>query len=135
MTVPLPWQRGHGREKAKKPSSSETTPRPRHSGQICGAVPGSAPVPWQTEHVVSSSTGILVSRPLSESSKDTLTTTSTSRPRSPPCPRPELGGPARAARVTEDVPEEIAEVAEISEIAEVPRPVEVASASGAAAGP
>src|SRR4029453_14386019 len=76
-------QRGQGVESAKRPWLSDTTPRPRHSGQIFGLVPGSAPLPWQAEHAVSSSTGVFIVAPLRESSKERLTTTSTSRPRSP----------------------------------------------------
>src|SRR5207247_8594305 len=45
MIVPFPRQRGHGCDRANRPWLSETTPRPLHSGQITGDVPGSAPVP------------------------------------------------------------------------------------------
>src|ERR671926_1586965 len=78
ITVPLPRQRGHGCESANRPWLSETTPRPLHSGQIFGAVPGFAPEPWHSEHDVSSVTGIFVSIPFSESSNERLTSTSRS---------------------------------------------------------
>src|SRR5439155_337374 len=81
ITVPLPRQRGQGCDRAKNPWLSATTPRPWHSGQIFGVVPGFAPEPWHSEHAVSSVTGIFVSTPLRESSKERLTCTSTSLPR------------------------------------------------------
>src|ERR687891_50199 len=68
-TVPLPPQRGQGREKAKTPSSSEVTPRPRHTGGRGGAAPAPPPPPPQVAQGSSSSTGIFVVRPFSESSK------------------------------------------------------------------
>src|SRR3954449_8523749 len=89
ITVPLPRQRGHGCESANRPWLSALTPRPLHSGQIVGDVPGFAPEPWHREHAVSSSTGIRVSIPFSESSNERLTATSTSPPRWPRgCCRP-----------------------------------------------
>jgi len=42
ITVPLPRQRGHGCDSAKSPWLSALTPRPLHSGQMIGAVPGCA---------------------------------------------------------------------------------------------
>src|SRR6266404_831010 len=57
MTVPLPRQRGHGCESAKSPWLSALTPRPLHSGQMTGAVPGCAPVPPHSRHATVSSTG------------------------------------------------------------------------------
>src|SRR4029450_144625 len=44
ITVPLPRQRGHGSDRAKRPWLSETTPPPWQTGQITRAAPGSAPV-------------------------------------------------------------------------------------------
>ena len=52
ITVPLPRQRGHGCESAKSPWLSTLTPRPLHSGQMIGAVPGCAPVPPHSRHAV-----------------------------------------------------------------------------------
>src|SRR5436305_9487932 len=105
ITVPLPRQRGQGCESAKNPWLSATTPRPLHSGQIFGAVPGFAPEPWHSEHAVSSVTGIFVSTPLSESSKERLISTSTSLPlrprvRPPPArpPRPPNKPPKSSPR-------------------------------------
>ena len=85
ITVPLPRQRGHGCESANRPCDSETTPRPLHSGQMRGDVPGFAPEPWHSEQAVSSSTGTTTSAPRSESSKETCTCASTSEPRCPRC--------------------------------------------------
>src|SRR6187200_2072653 len=73
ITVPLPRHRGHGCESANSPCDSETTPRPLHSGQMRGDVPGLAPDPWHSEHAVSSSTGTWTCTPLSESSNDRFT--------------------------------------------------------------
>jgi hypothetical protein len=87
ITVPLPRQRGHGCESAKKPWLSETTPRPLHCGQIRGAVPGFAPEPPQVWHAVSTSTGTRTVTPFSASSKESRTSTSTSAPRSGTGPR------------------------------------------------
>src|SRR3954447_9041092 len=67
MTVPLPRQRGHGCESANKPCDSDLTPRPLHSGQMIGAVPGCAPVPPHSWQATVNSTGTFVSAPCSES--------------------------------------------------------------------
>src|SRR5436190_23006705 len=83
ITVPLPRQRGQGCESAKSPWLSALTPRPLHSGQMTGAVPGCAPEPPHSRHGASTSTGIFVSTPASESSNDRLTVASTSAPRTP----------------------------------------------------
>ena len=105
--VPFPWQRGHGCENAKSPCESETTPRPPHCGQTTGEVPGSAPVPWQTEHTVSASTGTRTCTPSSESSNEIRTCVSRSSPR--------VGRRARALRraAAEHAAEEVAQVAEV----------------------
>src|SRR6478609_5472524 len=81
ITVPLPRQRGHGCDSANRPWDSETTPRPLHSGQMTGAVPGSAPVPPHWEQATVSSTGTFASAPRSESSNESRTSVSTSDPR------------------------------------------------------
>src|SRR4051812_22832174 len=95
ITVPLPRQRGQGCESANRPCDSETTPRPLHSGQMIGAVPGSAPVPPHCEQATVSSTGTFASAPRSESSNERRTSVSTSAPRTG-CgrPRPRLARPA-----------------------------------------
>ena len=82
--MPFPPQRGQGCESANGPWFCETTPRPLHSGQSVGLVPGSAPEPWQAEHTVWSSTGTLTVTPSSESWNETRTAVSTSRPRRAP---------------------------------------------------
>ena len=38
--TPLPRQRGHGCESAKRPWESETVPEPPHCGHVIGEVPG-----------------------------------------------------------------------------------------------
>src|SRR5919198_2903928 len=84
MTVPLPRQRGHGCDSANRPWLSAITPRPRHSGQTVGAVPGFAPEPPHSRQAVSRLTGSVVSTPRSESSNERLSSTSTSEPGWPP---------------------------------------------------
>ena len=59
MIVPAPPQRSQGADSEKKPWLCALTPRPRHSGQIVGDVPGVAPLPPQTVHWPSRSTGIV----------------------------------------------------------------------------
>src|ERR1700751_499072 len=73
ITVPLPRQRGQGWDRAKRPWLSDVTPRPLHSGQITGAVPGCAPVPPHSGHATVSSTGTLASAPRSDSSNERRT--------------------------------------------------------------
>jgi hypothetical protein len=48
--VPVPWQFEHGWEIEKIPWLSVSTPRPPHTGQAFGFVPGFAPVPLQVGH-------------------------------------------------------------------------------------
>src|SRR5581483_5937462 len=109
ITVPLPRHRGHGCESAKSPCDSAFTPRPLHSGQMTGALPGCAPVPPQTPHDTVSSTGTFTSAPASESSNESCTSTSTSAPRTgwrrarvpparPPPPPPPKIPPKRSPR-------------------------------------
>src|SRR5215212_9342067 len=104
-TVPFPRQRGQGSESANSPWLSAITPRPLHCGQMIGDVPGSAPVPPHSRHAVVTWIGTFVSRPRSESSNETLTSTSTSVPRSgcwrcepPRPPRPPKSPPKRSPR-------------------------------------
>src|SRR5207302_9170844 len=70
ITVPLPRQRGQGCDSAKSPWLSERTPRPLHSGQITGAVPGRAPVPPHSRQETVNSTGTFTSEPWSASSNE-----------------------------------------------------------------
>ena len=116
-TVPLPPQRGHGCERAKTPWFSDTTPRPRQTGQSVGLVPGSAPDPPHVWHGTSSWTGIRVSIPRSESSKVMFTSTSTSRPALASLGAARAGRPAPAG-VPEESAEDVPEVAEVSEVAD-----------------
>ena len=115
MTVPLPRQRGHGCDSAKSPWLSVFTPRPLHSGQMTGAVPGRAPVPAHSRQAAIISTGTFASAPRSESSNERCTSASTSRPR--------IGWRAvrvraRVAAAAEHPAEDVADVAEV-EVAEV----------------
>src|SRR4051812_17092221 len=82
---PMPRQRGHGCWSANRPWDVATTPEPLHSGQVLGAVPGAAPVPWHVWHASSSCTGTVVCTPRSASSNETRTSTSTAFPRCPRC--------------------------------------------------
>ena len=82
MIVPAPPQRSHGADSEKKPWLCAFTPRPRHSGQIVGEVPGRAPLPLQVAHVPSRSTGIVSLAPASASANVTVTFTCRSLPRS-----------------------------------------------------
>ena len=95
------------REREQPLRASETTPRPPHVGQTTGAVPGSAPVPWQTEQAVSTSTGTRTCTPSSESSNEMRTRVSRSFPR--------IGCLlARAPAAPAEHPaEDVAEVAEV----------------------
>ncbi len=93
MTVPLPPQRGHGSLNANDPTSRPRTPRPLHSGQRRGLVPGLAPLPLQSAHATGVSTCTGTWAPAIACSKDRLTSTSTSAPRRAvgscgSCPRP-----------------------------------------------
>ncbi len=48
---PWPWQVGQARSTAKKPFDVRTRPWPAQVEQVCGLVPGLAPVPWQASQV------------------------------------------------------------------------------------
>src|SRR5918998_6223154 len=52
ITVPEPLQRLHGRVIENRPWPWDSTPRPWHTGQTMGSVPGSAPVPRHVGHGV-----------------------------------------------------------------------------------
>ena len=127
MIVPLPRQRGHGCESAKKPWLSATTPRPPHCGQIFGAVPGFAPEPSHVWQATSSATGIFVSTPVQRVLEREVDL------------HLDVGAALRAARAgrrrrsaaAEDPAEEVAEVAEVDALGR--RPVEPAAARARAA--
>ena len=106
MMVPLPPQRGHGCERANRPWLWAFTPRPWHSGQTLGVVPGCAPLPWQAPHVSGLSTGTRTVTPFSASSKDSVTPTCRSEPRS----AARLPRPPRRAGAAEQAGEQVAHV-------------------------
>ncbi len=85
-TTPLPWQLGHGWLKENRPWLSSTTPRPWQMGQVCGVVPGRAPLPWQVEQAASEVRYSVVLTPLTASAKDMLSSASRSPPRRGPTP-------------------------------------------------
>ena len=60
---PVPWQRGQVCWIEKKPCCMRTWPCPPQVAQVCGFVPGLAPLPWQVEHVSWVGMRILVSVP------------------------------------------------------------------------
>src|SRR4051794_13468969 len=93
MTVPLPPQRGQGSLNANEPTSRPRTPRPLHSGQSRGLVPGLAPLPLQSGHATGVSTWTGTWAPAIACSKDRLTSTSTSAPRRAGGPRPRAPPP------------------------------------------
>ena len=77
-STPRPWQVGHGSVTSvprpphcgqgelneKKPWLSSSTPRPSQRGQVVGAVPGLAPLPWQVEQAASDTRLTDVSTPV-----------------------------------------------------------------------
>src|SRR3954454_16354425 len=94
MTVPEPPQRAHGRVIENRPWPWDSTPRPWHTGQTTGEVPGRAPVPRQVVHGAWVETWTGICAPSTACSKDSETLVSRSRPRSAtgfvraPPPRP-----------------------------------------------
>ena len=54
MTVPKPWQAGHGRDETTWPRNVRctdwTSPRPPQMSQVVGWVPGAVPAPEQVVH-------------------------------------------------------------------------------------
>src|SRR3954452_144576 len=82
MTVPAPLQRAQGRVIENRPWPWDSTPRPWHTGQTTGEVPGRAPVPRQVVHGawVATETGICA--PSTACSNDSETLVSRSLPRS-----------------------------------------------------
>src|SRR5207248_5704952 len=52
ITLPVPWHWPHGRAIWKKPCVSRSSPVPWQVGHCLGPVPGRAPEPRQTSHVL-----------------------------------------------------------------------------------
>ena len=77
-----------GLARAKKPWFWLITPRPRHSGHVRERCPGAAPLPPHVPHCTILGTLILVVTPFNESSKESLTATVMSSPRSARCGLP-----------------------------------------------
>src|SRR3954454_7894238 len=82
ITVPEPPQREHGRVIENRPWPSDSTPRPWHTGQTVGAVPGRAPVPRHVPQATCVATVTGTWAPSTACSKDSETVVSRSRPRS-----------------------------------------------------
>src|SRR5262245_58952850 len=80
ITVPLPPQREQGWEVENRPWEEASTPRPWHSGQIDGAVPGLAPEPWQVTQGAEVGTESEIWAPSIDWSNEMLTSVSRSRP-------------------------------------------------------
>src|SRR5215203_6343500 len=75
MILPSPPHLEHGVESAKNPWSRLCTPLPPHSGHVCGAVPGAAPVPLHSPQASSTGTPTRVVTPFRASLKLNLTFT------------------------------------------------------------
>src|ERR687888_1569455 len=82
ITVPEPPQREHGREIENTPWPCDSTPRPWHTGQTIGEVPGRAPVPRQVLQAACVATDTGTCAPSTACSNDSETVVSRSRPRS-----------------------------------------------------
>src|SRR3954449_8563584 len=84
ITVPVPRQFRHGSENANAPWLRLVTPAPWHTGQVCGEVPGLAPVPWQVgqEPGLCMRSGTVT--PRTASSNERVASVSTSCPRAGP---------------------------------------------------
>ncbi len=82
ITVPEPPQREHGRVIEKTPWPWDSTPRPWHTGQTIGDVPGRAPVPRHVVHATWADTDTGTWAPSTAWSKESDTVVSRSRPRS-----------------------------------------------------
>ena len=131
-TVPAPWQLRQGSLKAKPPWLRLSIPAPLHTGQVCGAVPGRAPEPWQVSHTAPPGNRTEASRPFMDWVKLMLTSALMSAPR--------CG--ARAARLwpppAEETTEHVADPAATAAAAaaeEVPEIDIEALVSAPAAGP
>src|ERR671929_1161653 len=84
ITEPLPRQLRHGSEKANAPWLRLVTPAPPHTGQVCGEVPGRAPLPWQVGQVPGLCIRSGTVTPRTASSKESVASVSTSWPRAGP---------------------------------------------------
>src|SRR3954454_8607255 len=82
MTVPVPLQREHGRVIENTPWPCASTPRPLHTGQTFGEVPGRAPEPRQVVHALWVATVTGICAPVNACSNDSVTAVSRSLPRS-----------------------------------------------------
>ncbi len=93
MIWPAPPHCGQGWLIEKKPWLWASMPRPSQRGQVIGAVPGLAPLPWQVWQRPDFGTVTLIWAPLTAWSKLSWTSVSRSRPRiccrwaRPPPPR------------------------------------------------
>src|SRR5919107_1626370 len=83
-TWPVPRQLRHGSEKANAPWLRLVTPAPLHTGQVCGLVPGRAPLPWQVGQVPGLCIRSGTVTPSTASSKARVASVSTSWPRAGP---------------------------------------------------
>src|SRR3954470_23871314 len=84
ITVPVPRQLRHGSENAKAPWLRLVTPAPWHTGQVCGEVPGRAPLPAQVGQVPGLCIRSGTVTPRTASSNDSVASVSTSWPRAGP---------------------------------------------------
>src|SRR5919107_724685 len=83
-TWPVPRQLRHGSENANAPWLRLVTPAPWHTGQMCGLVPGLAPLPLQVGHVPGLCMRSGTVTPRAASSKESVASVSTSWPRAGP---------------------------------------------------
>src|SRR5215213_11034736 len=83
-TDPVPRQLRHGSENANAPWLRLVTPAPWHTGQVCGDVPGFAPLPLQVGHVPGLCMRSGTVTPRAASSKERVASVSTSCPRAGP---------------------------------------------------
>ena len=78
MTWPVPRQLRHGSENANAPWLRLVTPAPWQTGQVCGLVPGLAPLPEQVGHVPGLCMRSGTVTPSTASSKESVASVSTS---------------------------------------------------------
>src|SRR3954469_15311453 len=83
-TWPVPRQLRHGSEKANAPRLRLVTPAPWQTGQVCGTVPGLAPLPLQVGHVPGLCIRSGTVTPSTASSHERVASVSTSCPRAGP---------------------------------------------------
>jgi hypothetical protein len=84
MTCPVPRQLRHGSENANAPWLRLVTPAPPQTPQVCGDVPGLAPLPAQVGHVPGLCIRSGTVTPSTASSKESVASVSTSCPRAGP---------------------------------------------------